>query len=113
MLLLVPDGTDFSDPGVTVWLDAASEEGLHIVPMHDASFLQPVVRKATMRRHDLPRFDSHLQANDLLVSAIREYVSAGGKLMLVYDAGTKSQKGYYAGRAIKAVKPRWRELRTL
>ena len=27
LLLLVPDGTSFSDPKVTVWSDAGSEEG--------------------------------------------------------------------------------------
>ncbi len=42
LLLVVPDGTDFSDPHVTIWTDAASEEGLHIVPIHDSTFLQPL-----------------------------------------------------------------------
>src|SRR6202158_6367958 len=40
LLLLLPDGTNFSDPHVTVWLDGASEEGLHVVPMHDSNFLR-------------------------------------------------------------------------
>ena len=41
LLLLVPDGTSFSDPKVTVWIDAGSEEGLHVVPVHDSEFLRP------------------------------------------------------------------------
>jgi hypothetical protein len=95
VLLLVPNGTDFSDPRVTVWLDAADEQGLHLVPIHDSSFLRPLFGKPRCAGIILP--DSiHLQASDLLVSAIREYVTAGGKLMLVYDAGTKSQEGYYS-----------------
>jgi peptidoglycan/xylan/chitin deacetylase (PgdA/CDA1 family) len=96
LLLLLPDGTDFSDPRVTVWLDAASEEGLHLVPMHDSGFLQPLLGVPACAGVILP--DSiHLQANDLLVGAVREYVARGGKLMLVYDAGTKSLGGIYAG----------------
>lgn len=94
LILLVPDGAKFSDPGVTVWLDAASEEGLHVVPMHDGSFLSPLSGRPRCAGLILP--DSiHTEASDLLVNAIRDYVSAGGKLMLVYDAGTKSQNGYY------------------
>ena len=96
LLLLLPDGTDFSDPRVTVWLDAASEEGLHVVPMQDSSFLRPVLGVPPCAGVILP--DSiHLEANDLLVGAVREYVANGGRLMLVYDAGTKSLGGTYAG----------------
>ena len=96
VLLLLPDGTNFSDPRVTVWLDAASEEGLHIVPMHDSNFLRPLFGRPRCAGVILP--DSiHREASDLLVGAIREYVSAGGQLMLVYDAATKSQNGFYAG----------------
>src|SRR6202790_1604147 len=77
VLLLLPDGTDFSDPRVTVWLDAASEEGLHVVPMQDSSFLRPVRGVPPCAGIILP--DSiHLQANDLLVGAIRKYVANGG-----------------------------------
>ena len=36
LLLLVPDGISFSNPKVAMWLDAGSEEGLHVVPVHDS-----------------------------------------------------------------------------
>jgi hypothetical protein len=95
LLLLLPDGTDVSDPRVTAWLDAASEEGLHLVPMHDSSFLGPLLGVPRCAGVILP--DSiHLAASDLLVNAIRKYVAGGGKLMLVYDAATKSLEGLYA-----------------
>lgn len=42
LLLLVPDSTSFSDPKVAMWLDAGSEEGLHVVPVHDSDFLRPL-----------------------------------------------------------------------
>lgn len=96
VLLLLPNGMNFSDPRATAWLDSASEEGIHLVPMHDSTFLRPLFGKPRCAGIILP--DSiHLEASDLLVSAIHEYVSAGGKLMLVYDAGTKSQEGFYTG----------------
>ena len=103
LLLLVPDGTNFSDPSVTVWTDAASEEGLHIVPIHDSTFLQPLFGRPPCAGVIFP--DSiHLQANDILIGAIREYVAGGGSLMLVYDAGTKSQEGRYVGDQVKIVR---------
>ncbi len=49
LILLVPDGAGFSDPGVTVWLDAASEEGLHVIPMHDSAFLRPLFGRLDAR----------------------------------------------------------------
>jgi hypothetical protein len=96
LILLVPDGTNLSDPRVTVWLDAANEEGLHVVPMHDSSFLRPLFGKPHCAGVILP--DSvHEQAGDLFIGAMREYVAAGGHLMVVYDAATKSLQGFYPG----------------
>lgn len=95
ILLLLPDGTSISDPYVTLWLDAASEEGLHIVPIHDSDFLSPVRGEQKCAGVILP--DSiHRQASDLLVAGIEKFVANGGKLMLVYDAGTLNLEGRYA-----------------
>ena len=94
LILLVPDSASFSDPWVTVWLDAASEEGLHVIPMHDSTFLRPLFGRPKCAGVILP--DSiHQQASDLLLGEIRNYVANGGNLMLVYDAATKSIQGYY------------------
>jgi hypothetical protein len=94
LILLVPDGASFSDPRVTVWLDAASEEGLHVIPMHDSRFLSPLFGRPRCAGVILP--DSiHQQASDLLLGEIRDYVANGGNLMLVYDAATKSIQGFY------------------
>lgn len=95
LLLLVPDGVKFSDPKVTMWIDAGSEEGLHVVPMHDSEFLRPFLQKSDFSGVILP--DSiHKEASDLLISAVRRFVAEGGNLMLVYDAGTLSLTGRYA-----------------
>ena len=97
LLLLVPDGTSFSDPRVTVWIDAGSEEGLHVVPVHDSEFLRPLLGELQCAGVILP--DSiHQQASDLFIATLRRFVAEGGKLMLVYDAGTFSLNDSYAAR---------------
>ncbi len=89
LLLLVPDGTSFSNPKVAMWLDAGSEEGLHVVPVHDSDFLRPLWGESKCAGVILP--DSiHQQASDLLVATLHRFVADGGTLMLVYDAGTFS-----------------------
>ncbi len=94
LILLVPDGASVSDPKVTVWLDAADEEGLHVIPMHDSAFLSPLFGRPKCAGVILP--DSlHEQASDLFIGEIRGYVANGGNLMLVYDAATKSIQGFY------------------
>ncbi len=95
LLLLVPDGMSFSDPKVTVWSDAGSEEGLHVVPVHDSEFLRPFLGEFQCAGVILP--DSiHQQASDLFIATLRRFVAQGGRLMLVYDAGTLSLNGSYA-----------------
>ena len=95
LLLLLPDGTSFSDPSVRLWVDAGKEEGLHVEPTHDSDFLRPVLGSSECAGVILP--DSlHKQISDLFTSALRNFVATGGKLMLVYDAGTLSPNGTYA-----------------
>src|ERR1700736_3811545 len=95
LLLLVPDDISFSDPKVTMWLDAGSEEGLHVVPVHDSDFLRPLWGESKSAGVILP--DSiHQQASDLFIATLHHFVADGGKLMLVYDAGTFSLNGTYA-----------------
>lgn len=95
LLLLVPDGTNFADPRVTMWLDAGNEEGLHVVPVHDSDFLRPLWGESKCAGVILP--DSiHQQASDLFLATLHRFVGEGGKLMLVYDAGTLSLNGAFA-----------------
>ena len=95
LLLLLPDDTNFTDPRVTMWLDAASEEGLHVTPMHDSDFIRPFFEQPFAAGVILP--DSiHKQASDAFIAAVRRFVGGGGKLMLVYDAATLSPDGKYA-----------------
>ncbi len=95
LLLLVPDGVSLSDYKVTVWLDAASEEGLHIVPMRDSDFVRPFFAQPKCAGVILPD-TVHQRASDFFIASLRRFVAAGGKLLLVYDAGTLSPEGKYA-----------------
>ena len=95
LLLLVPDDISFSNPKVTMWLDAGSEEGLHVLPIHDSEFLRPLWGESKCAGVILP--DSiHQRASDLFVATLHRFVGEGGKLMLVYDAGTFSLNGAFA-----------------
>ncbi|MFZ0283752.1 MAG: polysaccharide deacetylase family protein [Terriglobales bacterium] len=95
LLLLLPDNANFSDYKVTVWLDAASEEGLHVVPMRDSDFVRPFFGHPRCAGIILP--DSvHQEASDFFIASLRRFVTSGGKLLLVYDAGTLSPGGRYA-----------------
>lgn len=92
ILLLLPDDTSSSDPYARMWLDAAAEEGLHIVPVHDSEFVRPVFSRALGSGVILPD-TIHRRASDIVVLALKHYVAQGGKLLLVYDAGS-----YYPNR---------------
>jgi peptidoglycan/xylan/chitin deacetylase (PgdA/CDA1 family) len=95
LLLLLPDGVSLSDYRVTVWLDAGSEEGLHIVPIRDSEFSRPFFGQPKCAGVILP--DSiHQQASDFFIASLRRFVTSGGKLLLVYDAGTLTPEGKYA-----------------
>jgi Polysaccharide deacetylase len=95
LILLLPDNLGFTDPTVALWLDAASEEGLHVEPVHDSEFVRPLFARNRCAGVILPD-TIHKQASDVFVGSIQNYVSNGGKLMLVYDAATLSPEGRYA-----------------
>ena len=95
LLLLIPDSSSASDPMVQIWMDAASEEGLHLALVRDSELLSPTsdVHGAGLIVPD----DIHRVANDALIGALYGYVQRGGKLMLVYDAGTWNLHNAYPG----------------
>jgi peptidoglycan/xylan/chitin deacetylase (PgdA/CDA1 family) len=94
IFLLVPDQTDFKDPGVAVWLDAGTEEGLHVVALHDSDFLRGAMAGSPAVGVILPD-TIHRMASDALVGGISRYVEQGGHLMLVEDAGIFNLNGVY------------------
>jgi hypothetical protein len=94
IVLLVPDKANFADPVVTMWLDAGSEEGLHVVAMHDSDFLRDCMSGARFKAVILPD-TLHRSASDVLIGGISHYVEQGGNLMLVGDAGVLDQNDVY------------------
>ncbi len=93
LLLLLPDSLDSNTPAVHEWLDAASEEGLHLYPVHDSQFLDPL---STVHAAGVIIPDQlHRTANDVLIGELYRYVHDGGNLMVVYDACTWDLNGRY------------------
>jgi len=95
LLLLLPDGQSASDPNVTVWMNAAAEEGLHMTTVTDSQFMQMGTAALTYAGLIMPD-QVHIRATDNLIVAVRNFVTQGGTLMLVYDAGVLTAEGFYA-----------------
>jgi hypothetical protein len=95
LIVLIPDGFKFEDdPRAETWVDAASEEGLRLAFMHDSDFMTLGAKALKYSGFIMPD-QIHQKASDELISALKSYVSQGGKLMLVYDAGALTPKGVY------------------
>jgi len=93
LLLLLPDAVDSSTPAVREWLDAAGEEGLHLQPIHDSEFLNPL--SSVHARGVILPDQLHRAANDVLIGELYRYVRNGGNLMVVYDACTWDLNGRF------------------
>jgi hypothetical protein len=87
-----------ADPRVTVWLDAAKEEGFHVTVICDAEVIDPALGGAALKNRYagliLPD-QIHVRASDAVSSAIHDYVNAGGTALLVYDFGALTDTGFY------------------
>ncbi|KVE38044.1 polysaccharide deacetylase family protein [Burkholderia sp. BDU5] len=94
LLLLVPDTLTLPDSRVSAWLDSAQEEGLQITVMTDSQFMQAGATLSQYPGLILPD-QVHTVADDTLVTAIRNYVLNGGKVLLVYDFGVLNSAGFY------------------
>lgn len=87
MVLLVSPDIAVDDPRVTIWLDAAREEGLHMRVMRSADFLRLYTNRKAIPGVILPD-GVQREASSILISTLENYVEAGGNLMVVYDAAT-------------------------
>ncbi|MEJ2392766.1 MAG: polysaccharide deacetylase family protein [Gammaproteobacteria bacterium] len=98
LVLLLPDNTNLHAPKVTVWLDAAREAGLPLKPMTDAEFMSSWFDRNQVAGVILPD-QVHKVASDVLIDTINQYVTQGGHLMLVYDAGIWNLEQRYSEHA--------------
>jgi hypothetical protein len=92
--LLVPDGTDLRDPRITLWLDAAAEEGIRVTPVEDSRFLRAEMAGRRFPAVILPD-TIHRSATDVLIGGITQAVEEGASLMLVGDAAVLDQHDMY------------------
>lgn len=86
LMLLLPDGQNMADPGVSAWVDAASELGVRVQPITDAQFMALGAAAHDFAGLILPD-GLHVQATDTLLEAVKTYTSQGGRSMLVFDFG--------------------------
>ncbi len=97
LVLLIPDDNEvlLLDARISAWVDAAQEEGFALSIMTDAEFVA-----LGSKRQDIPGIilpdHTHQVISDTLLITIKKYVSAGGKLMLTYDAGTFTEGKFYS-----------------
>jgi hypothetical protein len=96
MALLLPDGMALTDVQVTAWTDAAQERGYALGILRNADFLlQGVGIRAQYSGIIIPD-QMQTTMSDALVSTIQNYVTQGGNIMLVFDAGALTSGGFYA-----------------
>ena len=93
LALLLPDNLDPTTPAAQEWLDAADEQGLHLIPIHDSDFLNPLSR--IHASGVIVPDQLHRSANDVLIGELYRYVRDGGNLMVVYDACTWDLNGRF------------------
>ena len=95
LTLLVPDAAAASAWQIKVWTDSAAEEGLRIDMITDSALLALDNTAAANIAGLIVPDSAHQRASDALVAAIKQYAFTGGHLMLVYDAGTLTDGGYF------------------
>lgn len=95
MGLLLPDGVTLADARVSAWTDAAKEQGYSMSIVRNADFqrLGAGIR-ATYSGIIIPD-QTQVSMSDALVSTIQSYVTQGGNILLVYDAGALNAAGFY------------------
>lgn len=96
LVLLVPNEAALEQPVAQAWIDAAREEGLPLQAMTDDAFMRYSGNRDSIAGVILPDI-VHKAASDLLVSQLHSYVTAGGRLMIAYDAAVlDTHTGGYA-----------------
>lgn len=97
IVLLVPNEAALALPVTQAWVDAAHEEGLAVTAMTDDTFLRYGGDRQRIAGVILPD-TVHPQASEMLVNQLHQYVAAGGRLFITFDAALlDSQNGMYAG----------------
>lgn len=94
--LLLPDGQDPNVPAVSIWLDAAREEGIPMRTISDSDFLRRPEASDARSVAILPDL-FHRQITPVVVSRLEQFSDRGGQLMVVYDGGILASGDVPAG----------------
>ncbi len=95
LTLLVPDATDLSAWQAKVWIDSAADEGIRLDVITDSQLLAMGSGSSSRIAGLIVPDSAHINASQAVIDAVRQYANLGGKLMLVYDAGAKDDKGLF------------------
>ena len=93
--LLVPDEEPLDGHYARIWMDAAQENGVKLKPVHSGEWIRAVTRHEHRWEGAVLPDTFHKKMMPGLAVALQKYVEGGGKLMVVYDAGTLDQNGLY------------------
>jgi hypothetical protein len=93
--LLVPDDVPLDGYYVQMWLDAAQEDGVELTAVHSNRWVQSVTRNEKTWEGAILPDTFHRNLMPGLSIALHQFVRQGGKLMVVYDAGTLDEAGRY------------------
>lgn len=85
LVLLLPNTEAKAHPAAQAWIDAANEEGLLLQTMTDDEFIRHRADQHPIAGVILPD-TVHPHASDLLINTLYQYVTAGGQLMVSFDA---------------------------
>ena len=96
MALLLPDGLAITDVRVSAWTDAAQERGYQLDILRNTAFQQAGSGINAQYSGIIVPDQTQISMSDALVTSIQNYVTQGGNLMLVYDAGALTDTGFYA-----------------
>jgi hypothetical protein len=93
--LLLPDDLAAESSFVRMWQDSADEEGIRLQPVRAGEWARSTIEGLKWEGVILPD-TFHRRVDDSVAALLRDYVSDGGRLMLVYDGGLLTSTGFYS-----------------
>ena len=96
LVLLVPDGTPPTAFFIQIWQDAANEQGVRLESMEISAWVRQSSYGQSPGAGVIVPDTHHRRLGQTAISALTNYVQAGGHLMLVQDAGVLDEGGHYA-----------------
>jgi hypothetical protein len=96
VVLLTPDDLAPGTPALQAWLDAAAEEGYVVSTLKDADFLAMGAQASVQLAAVIVPDGVHTRATGAVVKALDAYTRGGGRLMVVFDAASLTDGGFFA-----------------